>query len=276
MNASRSTKYRKRKAEVDKILNEFSNKGKTSCSIINASVNSNDIQNIAEQSISTISSELTNTETEFDEFCQPDSDSESEQQEDCTSKSLEFSCKLARWGLDNNITHIAMKELVDILREEICGSKLPKDPRTLFKTPKFSKPVLLGSGKFKYFGVRNAFQLANRMGWENTCLTKSVSLGIDGLPISKSSKSQFWPILALFEKCRAPHPYVVALFFGSSKPSSLELFLKDLIAELRDITTNGIVISDSKYTLNVKCLIADAPARSFLKMCNGFNAYYGC
>ncbi|OXA56127.1 hypothetical protein Fcan01_09253 [Folsomia candida] len=214
-----------------------------------------------------------NSEVEFDEFCPPDTDDESEDEEDSFSKSLAFKNKLARWGLNNNITHVAMKELLHILRDEKCGSSLPKDLRTLFRTPKYSSPVSLGTGKFKYFGIRKAFEIANTRGWEDTSSIKLMSIGIDGLPISRSSKSQFWPILALFDKCQSPNPYVIALYFGSSKPGSLKLFLQDFVNEMSDIKNNGISIKDNKYTLNVKCLIADAPARSFLKMCNGFNAY---
>lgn len=277
MESSKSTKYRKRKAEVATILNGV-NTDNSTCNnnSINSSNLGNQIYNNTQHSIPTISPEMVNSEFDLDEFCQPDSDDEFEKEEDKFSKSLEFKNRLTNWGLNHNITHVAMKELLSILKNEKCGINLPSDPRTLFKTPKSSSTITLGTGKFKYFGIRKAFEIANNRGWENASANKSMSIGIDGLPISKSSKSQFWPILALFKHCRSPSPYVIALYFGTSKPASLELFLQDFIVEMLDIKTNGIIINDNTFTLNMKCLIADAPARSFLKMCNGFNAYYGC
>lgn len=146
MDASKTTKYRKRKAEVASILNKFS-LDKSSNISGNVSSSSEICTNI-EHSIPTISTGMMNSEVEFDEFCPPDTDDESEDEEDSFSKSLAFKNKLARWGLNNNITHVAMKELLHILRDEKCGSSLPKDPRTLFRTPKYSSPVSLGTGKF--------------------------------------------------------------------------------------------------------------------------------
>lgn len=54
-------------------------------------------------------------------------------------------------------------------------------------------------------------------------------MNIDGVPIHKSSKQQFWPILcSIFEM---PHlsPIICGIYLGSAKPKDLHEFLKVLL-----------------------------------------------
>lgn len=57
-----------------------------------------------------------------------------------------------------------------------------------------------------------------------------LTINIDGLPIFKSSKTHFWPILA---KLYDSEPFLVALYYGNSKPDPVHDYLFDLIAELQ-------------------------------------------
>lgn len=42
---------------------------------------------------------------------------------------------------------------------------------------------------------------------------------VDGLPIGKSSKYQFWPILCSVSNIQNSSPVVVAIYYGESKPN---------------------------------------------------------
>jgi hypothetical protein len=53
----------------------------------------------------------------------------------------------------------------------------------------------------------------------------TLTIGIDGLPISKSSNKQFWPILGFVDQSIYPKPFTIALFYGESKPQSASDFL---------------------------------------------------
>ena len=63
----------------------------------------------------------------------------------------------------------------------------------------------------------------------------------------KPSSQQFWPILDQFKNLNV---FVIALFYGTSKPSSVDKYLHDFLEELDIVKTNGIVYKERKY--NVK------------------------
>lgn len=52
---------------------------------------------------------------------------------------------------------------------------------------------------------------------------------------------------------------------GTQKPRNLELLLGECIDELNILLTEGIIINGIRYSLSVKCFIADTPARALLK-----------
>lgn len=56
----------------------------------------------------------------------------------------------------------------------------------------------------------------------------NLQFNIDGIPIFKSSSTVLWPILAKFGDFK---PFLVALYCGSSKPTSLQEYLQDFIME---------------------------------------------
>ncbi|EFN60951.1 hypothetical protein EAG_00492, partial [Camponotus floridanus] len=99
------------------------------------------------------------------------------------------------WSIDRNISLTAFKELLNILREEPSLTNiLPADPRSILKTPRKSNFL---NNSFHYFGIRNSLNSStlkhNIIVDENTefCL----AINIDGLPLTKSTSSSFWPIL---------------------------------------------------------------------------------
>jgi hypothetical protein len=60
------------------------------------------------------------------------------------------------------------------------------------------------------------------------------------------------------------------------KPSSIHEYMNPLIEEFKNINSTGLWHNCVSYIVKVKCIIADAPARNFIKCCVGFNAYSGC
>jgi hypothetical protein len=104
----------------------------------------------------------------------------------------------------------------------------------------------------------------------------SLKIGIDGLPISKSSNLQFWPILGKVDQSLTNNVFVISLFYGASKPQCLESFLQPFVEEMEDLESNGILFNGIIYTIRISRIIADAPARSFIKGVKSHNAYFGC
>jgi len=71
-------------------------------------------------------------------------------------------------------------------------------------------------------------------------------------------------------------PFVVALYYGSSKPDPFEEFLEDFLEELQPLIQNGVSFQNLIHTVTVKAIICDAQARSFLKSIKSHNSLHGC
>lgn len=100
---------------------------------------------------------------------------------------------------------------------------------------------------------------------------------VDGIPISRSSNNQFWPILCkLYLKNHKLTPFPVAIYCGISKPPSLSLYLREFVAELNRLILSGLRHDDVILTVSVICFTCDAPARAFMKNIKGHNSLNGC
>lgn len=101
---------------------------------------------------------------------------------------------------------------------------------------------------------------------ENPPRSISLTINIDGLPIRKSSTSQFRPILFKIYELPIVRPQVVGIFCGMSKPSNANQFMKPFIDELIIIVSDGLVLpNDIKVNVRVRAFICDSPARAFVK-----------
>lgn len=126
-------------------------------------------------------------------------------EEDVTEK---FEGDLKQWACNNNITHKALNELLRIINS-LCPS-LPLDARTLLETNRNKLCRNMGNGQFIYFGMKRFFD-SNLV--VEPC---ELSCNIDGLPLFKSSQTQFWPIQGSFN---GSNPFIIALYCGEEKPN---------------------------------------------------------
>ena len=75
---------------------------------------------------------------------------------------------------------------------------------------------------------------------------------------------------------------MVALFCGNSKPDIIEEYLSDLnmninkLHEYKQNTKNGFAWDDKIYSVKMKALVCDAPAREFVKCIIGQSGYCSC
>lgn len=109
----------------------------------------------------------------------------------------EFQHKLILWASNNRLSGDAINGLLIILIW--AGfSFLPKDSRTLRKTPTVVPIEKLSNGKLFYHGIGKCIENTLAKAHEHISAMASITLNFnfDGCPISKSSASQFWPILA--------------------------------------------------------------------------------
>lgn len=182
---------------------------------------------------------------------------------------------LRRWALDNNVTHKSLTELLSWLSEKPHLNNLPKDARTLLNTPKSVTTKYMGTGCYYYFGLASG--IVNRLKkYPDLKFTElHLNFNIDGLPLHKSSKKSFWPVLCKISNFSESELFPIAIFCGSSKPP-LEEYLKDFVHELQDLLVNKLIFEGSQITIKVRSFCCDTPARAFVKNVKAHNAYFGC
>lgn len=127
---------------------------------------------------------------------------------------------LATWATEFRIPHTALNALSDIVNNFVSVEhKLPKDARTLMRTPCTVQVVEMDGGQFWYYGVGRCISdvaaTVPSLG-ENEAIR--LTFNMDGLPIYGSSKKSFWPILMRIPELHTK-ALVVAVWCGVGKPA---------------------------------------------------------
>lgn len=188
--------------------------------------------------------------------------------EDESIKNLNFRSDLKKWALAHNITHMALKDLMMIVRKRFVGTDasstiLPEDPRTLLQTPPIITIVSLPDGEYWHYGLKKC--LEKIFCKVNKPIMISVMINIDGLPLFKSSKTEFWPILFNIAEMPKVPAMVIGIFCGKAKTTDIDAFLTPFVDELCEMMANGLIINSHKMTVRLRCILCDSPARAYIK-----------
>ena len=192
-----------------------------------------------------------------------------------------FDLKLASFITNSRLPRSRASELLKLLKsvDNLESLKsLPTDSRTLLSTPRSGSVEIktITGGQYIHFGISNGLKhLLNRDPFVRQLTVLELWFNIDGLPIDKRGSS-FWPILCGLCINDSIKPFIVGSYFGLKKPSSINEYLSEFVEELNDILTNGLQINDLILNVHIKGIIADAPARAFIKQVKGHSGYFGC
>ncbi|CAN7945711.1 unnamed protein product, partial [Ixodes hexagonus] len=196
-----------------------------------------------------------------------------ENPEDCLRG---FRRQLQEWAINNSVPHTVVTALLAVLRGHSCFSALPSSARALLETPRKSLGIRnMGSGKYCPFGLAAGLEELLR-GISRLPEHLILNFNVDGLPLGKSSRNQFWPILCEVRNVQNVAPFLVGLFYGQSKPPDVNDFLQDFVQELSELLEEGVCINGTKIALRVGTFICDAPAKSFVLCIKGHTGYYSC
>lgn len=111
---------------------------------------------------------------------------------------------LGDWASYNNISHRAVNELLKILKK--AGfSWLPNDSRTLLKTPRTVNISEVGGGQYWFNGIEKSLKLSLSHIRKNAVF--QLNFNVDGVPLFKSSSTNFWPILMNIHSKSILHTY---------------------------------------------------------------------
>lgn len=184
-----------------------------------------------------------------------------------------FKKQLRLWAITNNISHTALKSLLKILKLSGGHSSLPSDSRTLLCTPRTNVYKPVEPGTYSHIGIKQAVdKLIQNI---NKPLQRiDLLINIDGLPLSKSSSSQIYPILcSIFDYPN--YVSIIGIYHGYEKPSSANDFLRDLVIEVTQLTQSGF-IQEQTLPFIVKGFICDAPAKFFIMYIKDHTGFYSC
>lgn len=204
------------------------------------------------------------TTTDFD----PEDSGDDDDGHDNDGKKLisEFSCieNLKNWALNYRITHRAVNDLLKILTD-FGIQYLPKDSRTFLRTPQGTANTIkpMGDGQYWHYGLKNC--LSNQFSDLNQSMEIQLTFNVDGLPIHRSSKKAFWPILCNIHNMPKIQPMVIGIYYGDTKPLTADEFLNDFVDEMDYCLKNGININGHELAVKIRCFVCDTPARAFMK-----------
>lgn len=184
---------------------------------------------------------------------------------------------LAQWAVNFNITNLALSALLKLLKSHKCFINFPVDARTILKCSNNNSKEILSviPGKYYHFGISNG--LGNISSFLNNFGdTIKINIGIDGLPLTKSSGSSFWPILGSIQCFSCTYVFIIGLYWGLEKPHDSNIFLNDMVKELKELSVIGMVTPYGKKIVLVDCISCDAPAKSFISKTKGHTGFYSC
>lgn len=292
---SKRTFFRKVKNNTDtcyKLMNEHVNLD------VDANVNSNNMYRIN-------SSSERNSSSEIDEIDDSDSSIANDEfsnllTEDCSNtlnnldsqlltisninfdvnledNSLEnnFLHGLRQWAITCNVPHGTLRQLLNLLKTIPIHSNLPSDPRTLLSTPRKTFSKIVEPGMYVHFGLKCAVEKLTST--VDICTISSIDLlvNIDGLPLSKSSSSQIYPILCSLYKYPS-NISVIGIYHGYEKPTNANEFLSEFVKEAIELVNDGFVLQGQVLPFTIKGFICDAPAKSYITFCKGHSGFYSC
>ncbi|CAC5413101.1 unnamed protein product [Mytilus coruscus] len=201
--------------------------------------------------------------------------SESETDEDDLFSIVE---ELKVWANKFEIKQNALDDLLKILRVKGFEDVLPTCARTLLKTPRTVVMNTVSDMHYYHFGLKymleHSLQSVSKEKLEGIqCLV--LSLNIDELPLFKSSNTSVWPVLCSISNIKRSHVFQISFSVGTHKPSNLDFF-NDVVTDLGELFTSGIVFDGKHFQISISCIICDAPAKALVKNTKLYCGYYGC
>ena len=172
---------------------------------------------------------------------------------------------LAYWAIKNKISQSTVNKLLAGLKK--CGHpELPADARPLCETPSQTTPTqCLAGGNYTHYGLERALrnQLQHVSRTELPAILP-ININVDGLPLSKSSKSDLWPILGKVSIARFGEPFLIGAFHGNGKSSSAAEFLEPFLTEYTNLCNEGFMFKNRRYLVRLNAVLADTPVRNFI------------
>lgn len=185
----------------------------------------------------------------------------------------DFKRDLVMWAIKHQISHTATTSLLQILRQHSCFSTLSLHAKSLLKTPRKQEIRTVAPGIYYHFGLQTSIiKIITSVKDKIDCV--KIIVNVDGLPLTRSSQQQFWPILGSI--LPYDNVFVIGIYHGNEKPADANDFLKDFVKEAKEICEKGVHVNGRNIPCKIEALICDAPAKAFVLCVKGHCGYSSC
>ncbi|KAF0749985.1 Uncharacterized protein FWK35_00027513, partial [Aphis craccivora] len=158
---------------------------------------------------------------------------------------LDVKNELSKWAVEYAVPNNTPSGLLKILKRHNYFSNFPSDARTIHQINSnipYSqsiqiKPVL--PGVYYHFGLANGIKKYIDKFFSDK--TINLVIGVDGLPLAKSSGSTFWPILGYIRQLNQT-AFPIGIYWCHEKPEDSNIFMNDFTEEVSDLILNGITV----------------------------------
>ncbi|CAN7946204.1 unnamed protein product, partial [Ixodes pacificus] len=121
----------------------------------------------------------------------------------------------------------------------------------------------MGPGKYCHFG------LAEGLGWVMKHLSEVpmlllINVNIDGLPLTKSTSDQFWPVLCQVINCGKSQPFLIGVYYGKTKALCANTFLEPTVSDINTVLNEGISMEGHRVAVKLAAIVCDAPAKAYV------------
>ena len=188
---------------------------------------------------------------------------------------------LVEWALKHGVSHNALDDLLRAVRTVNpleSWRRLPLSARTLLQTNRHVDTEFVGPmERVKDQDVKATLQrnfMKYPIAVRNATASLPITLSTDGMPFYNSANKTLWPLMCAIQlepMCVFP----LSLNVGPPKPPSAD-FLIDPLRVMNRLLHDGLEVDGRILPLELRCIIADAPARSLIKGTVQFNSTSGC
>ncbi|XP_032690466.1 uncharacterized protein LOC116853466, partial [Odontomachus brunneus] len=174
--------------------------------------------------------------------------------------------RLASCFVNNNFTHVQGNSMLSLLRTHPCFSNLPKDVRTLVSTPRNNVVSKVEPGEYIYFDLEaSLIEYVSNFSLATTLSEIVLDFQIDWCALDRAGTIHLWPIQCRIINIEQAQPIIVGIYKGLEKPRDPNSFFQAFIKDIQIIIDNGgINFNGNRIPIQLRCFIADAPARAFI------------
>lgn len=186
----------------------------------------------------------------------------------CDDFAPSFQDRFASCVVENNLTHVQGNSVLHLLRTYPCFSNLPKDIRTCLHTPQNRAVVYkVEPGEYVHFDLeKEIIECLSNASIASIRTGLQLDFNTDGGALYRSSNNHIWPIQCRVSNVQGTKPIIVGIYKGKQKPLNPNTFFEKFIEDIRRIMSNGGINfhGNNVATIQLRCFIADAPARAFI------------